>query len=57
MGFLRSRASRPGKQKISKEIGPSSTFGTQSATTKRGVHFVKNPSKNHLLLVPEVFKA
>ena len=31
--------------KLPKDIGPSSTFGTQSATAKRGVHFAQNPLK------------
>ena len=42
---------RPRKQKIPKDIGPSSAFGTQCATAKRGVHFFKkHPSKNPLSL-------
>ena len=31
------------EQKVPKDIGPSSAFGTQSATAKRGVYFCKNP--------------
>ena len=31
------------ERKILKDNGRSSTFGTQSATAKRGVHFVKAP--------------
>ena len=34
---------RPNKQKISKDIGTSSTFGSQSGTAKRGAHFAKPP--------------
>ena len=41
--------------KIPKNIGPSSTFGTQSAAAKRGVHFCKPPSKNPLFFVPQTF--
>ena len=33
----------PKHAKIIKDIGPSSSFGTQSTTAKRGVHFCKNP--------------
>ena len=37
----------PKEAEIIKDIGPSSTFGAQSATAKRGVHVCKNPlSKN-----------
>ena len=54
-GFLQIRVSRPRKQKVSKDIGPSSTFGTQSAAAKRGVHFSKAPpSKNPLFLAPDL---
>ena len=45
--------SRPRKQKIPKNIGPSSAFGTQSATGKRRPFLQKPPSKNHLFFVPE----
>ena len=38
--------SRPRKQRIPKDIGLSSRFGTQSATAKRGAHFAKSPPKN-----------
>ena len=38
----------PGRTKNTKGMGPSSTFGTQSATAKRGAHFCKNP----LLKIP-----
>ena len=34
-------------------IGPSSTFGTQSATAERGVHFAEILSENPLFLVSE----
>ena len=37
-GSLQNAVSRPRQQKIPKDIGPSSSFGTQSATAKRGVH-------------------
>ena len=36
---VESSVSRSRKRKIPKDIGPSSTFGTQSATAKRGAHF------------------
>ena len=29
--------------KNTQDIGPSSTFGTQSATAERGVHFAQTP--------------
>ena len=41
-GFLQNPVSRPRKQNMSK-VGPSSTFGTQSATATRGVHFCRSP--------------
>ena len=34
-------------------IGPSTTFGTQSVTAKRGVRSTKPPSINTLFLVPD----
>ena len=40
----------PKETKNTKDIRPSSTFGTQSATAKKGVHFGKNP-----LLKPPLF--
>ena len=40
--------SRPRKQKVPKDIGPSSTFGTQSVRAKRGVYFRKILSKTPL---------
>ena len=45
--------SRPRKQKVPKDIGPSSTFGTQNATAKGGAHFCKNP----LLKVSDMFRS
>ena len=42
-GFLQSSSVTPQETKIPKEIGPSSTFGTQSATAKEGTHFCKKP--------------
>ena len=43
----------PRKQKVLKDIGLRSTFGTQSTTAKSGVHSCENPpSKNPLVLVP-----
>ena len=35
----------PRRTKNTKDIEPSSTFGTQSATAKRGIDFAKTPSK------------
>ena len=54
--FLQSPVSRPRKQKMIREIGPRRTFGTQSATAKRGVHFAKNPSKKTLFLAPGIHR-
>ena len=45
--------SRPRNQKVPKDIGPSSTFGTQNATAKGGVHFCKNPP----LKVSDMFRS
>ena len=42
-GFLQGPASRRKKQQIPKDIGPGSTFATQSSTAKRGVHSCENP--------------
>ena len=43
----------PKETKIPKDTGPSTTFGTQRATAKRGVYPCKNPpSKNPLASVP-----
>ena len=36
---------RKTKQELPKDIGPGRTFGTQSATVKRGVHVCKNLQK------------
>ena len=48
-GFLQHPVSRPTKQKLPKDIGPSSTFGTQTTAAKRGVHSCK---KNLILKKP-----
>ena len=45
---------RARKQKYPRILGPSSAFGTQSATPKRGVHVHKNPLLRTLVLVPEI---
>ena len=52
-GFCRIQCHSQSKQKIPKGIGPSSTFGTQSATVERGGHVCNNRlSKNPLFLAP-----
>ena len=40
-GFCRVQCHAHGNKKIAGGIGPSSTFGTQSATAKRGINFCK----------------
>ena len=54
-GFCRIQCHAQGNKRIPKDIGgPSSTFGTQSATAKRGVHSYKNPpSKKPLFLASD----
>ena len=42
-GFLQDPVSLPRDQKIVKDIGLDSTFGTRSATVTRGVFVCKNP--------------
>ena len=43
--------------KYRKDIGPSSAFGNQSATAKRGVHLCKNPLlKTPLFLIPDTVR-
>ena len=45
----------PKETKIPRGIGPSSTFGTQSATAERRTLWQKPHSKNPLFLVPEIW--
>ena len=52
-GLLQNPVSRPRKEKLLKDIGPSSTCGAHSATAKSGVDSCKNPVPNkHLLKEP-----
>ena len=41
--FCRVQCHAEGNKKYSRDIGPSSTFGTQSATAKRGVYVLQKP--------------
>ena len=54
-GCCRVQCHAQGNRKMIKDIGPSSTFGTQSATAMRGVHFLhKPPSKIPLLSAHDI---
>ena len=47
-GFSAESSVTPKETKNTRGIGPSSAFGTHSATAKRGVHFRKNPLQKTL---------
>ena len=49
-GFSTESSVTPKETNIPQDIGPGSTFGTQSATAEGGVRFAKPPSKNPLLV-------
>ena len=42
-GFCKVQCHAHGNKKMPKDIGPSSTFGTQSVTAKRGIPLCRNP--------------